>query len=216
MAAGRGPQPNRAELEDVAVEEHHQFPPARGLASGMGQFANQVRHGFLLKLGEVNERLLGRRVAQDARWGGTTPGRPWHGRIVQGRSRFAPRGLERGVAGVPGTEPGAPGIRIGRGVAIEQGSPRILVKPFAGVLAARMVTRDMVAEFSLQMLDQGRHSGGGLATVERRGDNRMVLTRTILPSHDFIRVRLPPPIRRIGSEPRQEKSARVCVQNLGA
>ena len=46
-----------------------------------------------------------------------------------------------------------------------------------------------------EVLDQGRHSRGGIAAIEGRGDHRVLLLRTVLPGHDFIRVGLAPPIR---------------------
>ena len=67
-----------------------------------------------------------------------------------------------------------------------------------------------------QVLDQGRHARGGIAAIERRGNHRVMLVRTVLPGHDFIRVGLAPPIRRVGAEARQEQGLRVCAKNLRA
>ena len=52
------------ELEHVAVENEHELLPSASLAHGVGQLAHAVGHFLLLKVGEIDHRLLLRRVAE--------------------------------------------------------------------------------------------------------------------------------------------------------
>src|ERR1035441_2149182 len=210
MAAGGGAEPNWAELEHIAVKEQNQLPPVRSLSGRMRQFADQVGHCLLLELCEVNQELLVCRVAQDASGRSAALGRGWHRRAARGRSPVAPGSLECRVAAVPPAEPGPPASRVGWGVAVQAILPGVLIEPFAGILAAGMIARHVLAKLALQMLDQGGHPRGGVTAIEWRCHHCMMLLRTVLPGHDFVRAGLAPPIRRIGPESRQEESPRVC------
>ena len=79
-----------------------------------------------------------------------------------------------------------------------------------------MIARHVFAEFALQMLDQGRYPRGGVVAIERRCHHCMMLLRTVLPGHDFIRVGLAPPVRRIGPESREEERPLIRLEDLRA
>ena len=214
VARRRRPVVDRRELEHVAVEEHDQLAAARRRADRPGQLADAIGHHVLLELGEVDQRAFLHGIAEHAgrcraasRRRGHLGRRPRHLLV-------APGGLQQRVAGVPGGQPAVPGSAGGRRVAVQRRAPRVLVEPFAGVLAAGMVAGDVRAELRFHVLDQRRQPRRRVAAILRRRDlGVLVLHGAAVPDHRVVRMRRPPPGRRRHADPRQEQRSGIDVQH---
>ena len=122
VAGGGGTVGDRAEFKNVAVEENHQLPARRGAPHGVRHVADAVGHRLLLKLRPIDQRTLGRRIAEHPGRRSAAGGRRRHRGGAARHLRVVPRAPQRRVAAVTLLEPLPPGRQVGRRV--PTGRPR--------------------------------------------------------------------------------------------